>query len=163
MHSYRFGNFGKPVSPGADNARWYEYVGVQSTGHDAQEPIDITFVDKDSSITRGLVDWRTIKEELYNNVQILTAKPLAKGKQILKKKRKQADGTETIEEKEWETVVVWTNMYGNTRVFSTSLGHNNQTVEDPRYLDLVTRGVLWATGKLGDDGKAVTGYGPGGK
>jgi type 1 glutamine amidotransferase len=59
-----------------------------------------------------------------------------------------------------DNVVVWTNEYGpkKTRVFSTSIGHNTATVADERYLDLVTRGVLWATGKLGDDGKPAKGY-----
>ena len=50
-----------------------------------------------------------------------------------------------------------------TRVFSTTIGHNNATVEDARYLDLVARGLLWATGKLNDDGTPAKGYGPGGK
>ena len=72
---------------------------------------------------------------------------------------KQPDGTS----KEVEYFVAWVNQYGKTRVFSTTIGHNNATVEDARYLDLVARGVLWATGKLGDDGKPVAGYGPGGK
>jgi type 1 glutamine amidotransferase len=157
MHSYRFGEFQKPVSPGADNARWYEYLGLQSTGHGPQEPIAITFTAKDSPITKGLADWTTIKEELYNNIQILTGKELAKGKQIAKGK----DGAT----KETETVVAWTNEYGpkKTRVFSTTIGHNNATVEDARYLDLVTRGVLWSAGKLNDDGTPAKGYGPAGK
>ena len=38
-----------------------------------------------------------------------------------------------------DAAVVWTNIYnGKTRVFGTTLGHNNQTVADPRFLDLVT-------------------------
>ena len=157
MHSYRWGNFREPVKPGADNAGWYEYLGLQSTGHGPQEPIAITFTAKDSPITKGLTDWTTIKEELYNNIQILTGKELAKGKQITKGK----DGAT----KETETVVAWTNEYGpkKTRVFSTTIGHNNATVEDARYLDLVTRGVLWSAGKLNDDGTPVKGYGPAGK
>ncbi|MEO6786018.1 MAG: ThuA domain-containing protein [Chthoniobacteraceae bacterium] len=157
MHCYRFGDFQKPVAPGADNSHWYEYLGLQSTGHGAQEPIAITFVDKDSPIVKGFADWTTIKEELYNNIQILTAHALAKGRQTTKGK----DGTT----KETETVVAWTNEYGpkKTRVFSTTIGHNNVTVEDPRYLDLVTRGVLWSAGKLNDDGTPAKGYGPGGK
>ena len=59
-----------------------------------------------------------------------------------------------------DNVVVWTNEYGakKTRVFSTSIGHNTATVADERYLDLVTRGMLWATGKLADDGKPAKGY-----
>ncbi|HEX3133234.1 MAG TPA: hypothetical protein VHX44_06575, partial [Planctomycetota bacterium] len=68
MHSYRFGDFGKPVTKNADNAKWYEYMGMQSTGHGPQEPIAITFVDKESPIVKGMADWTTIKEELYNNV-----------------------------------------------------------------------------------------------
>jgi hypothetical protein len=157
MHCYRFGEFQKPVAPGADNSHWYEYLGLQSTGHGPQEPIAITFVAKDSPIVKGFADWTTIKEELYNNIQILTGKALAKGKQTTKGK----DGTT----KETETVVAWTNEYGpkKTRVFSTTIGHNNATVEDARYLDLVTRGVLWAAGKLNDDGKPADGYGPRGK
>jgi hypothetical protein len=42
----------------------------------------------------GMADWTTIKEELYNNIQILTAKAVAKGKQAFKDKVKQ--GTEYI-------------------------------------------------------------------
>ena len=61
-----------------------------------------------------------------------------------------------------EAVILWTHEYGaaKTRVFSTTLGHNNETVADPRYLDLVTRGLLWACGKLDDSGKPKEGYGP---
>ena len=80
------------------------------------------------------------------------AKPFARGTQITKNK----DGTP----KENETVVAWVNDYHGTRVFSTTIGHNNATVEDARYLDLVTRGLLWACGKLDDKGKIKSGYGP---
>lgn len=38
------------------------------------------------------------------------------------------------------------------------VGHNNETVSDPRYLDLVTRGVLWVCDKLAADGKPRAGY-----
>lgn len=139
MHSYRSGDFQKPVTPGADNAGWFEYLGLQSTGHGPQEPIEITFVDKEHPSTAGLSNWTTIKEELYNNVAILTGHPLAKGKQMVK-------------DKAVETVVVWTNEYGpkKTRVWSTTIGHNNDTVADARYLDMVTRGLLWSVDKLND-------------
>jgi hypothetical protein len=33
-------------------------------------------------------------------------------------------------------------------------------VESDVYLDLVTRGLLWACNKLDDDGKPKPGYGP---
>ena len=41
------------------------------------------------------------------------------------------------------------------RIFSTSLGHYNDTVADDRYMQLVVRGLLWATGNLSADGKPV--------
>ena len=152
MHCYRFGDYKKPVAAGADNSHWYEYLGLQSTAHGPQEPIALSFTEKNSPITKGMADWTTVKEELYNNIQILTGKELVRGKQIAHQKSKDKDGKETVTDKETETVVAWTNEYGpkKTRVFSTTIGHNNTTVEDARYLDLVTRGVLWSAGKLDD-------------
>lgn len=157
MHCYRVSNdFGKPMAPGSEGAIWFDYLGLQSSGHGPQEPIAISFIDKESPITKGLVDWTTMKEELYNNVQDPKTFPnhhsLATGKQIVTNK----DGTT----KEAESVVIWTNEYGvkKTRVFSTTIGHNNETVSDTKYLDLVTRGLLWACGKLGNDSKPLPGY-----
>ena len=159
MHSYRWGNYREPVKAGADNASWYEMLGLQSTGHGPQQPIAITFTDKSHPITTGLADWTTINEELYNNVQVLGAKTLATGLQkIPEKKDKKGKVTPASEA---NAIVAWTNEFGpkKTRIFSTTIGHNNATVEDARYLDLVARAVLWSVGKLEADGKASAGFG----
>jgi type 1 glutamine amidotransferase len=127
MHCYRTG---KPD--------WFEFCGIQSSGHGPQKPIEITFNDPENPITKPLQNWTTINEELYNNLKIFdTAKPVARGKQDTGKK---------VE----DVVVAWTNEFGKSRVFSTTLGHNNDTVADARYLDLVTRGMLWSCDKLND-------------
>jgi hypothetical protein len=153
MHCYRIGNPNEPATPGSERAMWFDYLGLQSSGHGAQLPIAISIPEKNHAIAQGLSDWTTINEELYNNIQILpTATPLAHGKQATKNK----DGTT----KENDYVVVWVNDFNGTRVFSTTIGHNNATVEDARYLDLVTRGLLWACGKLDDKGNIKPGYGP---
>jgi type 1 glutamine amidotransferase len=151
MHSYRtkgWDNKSAPPTP------WFEFTGLPTIRHGAQLPIAITFTDKQSPITRGMDDWTTIKEELYNNnigKLLDTAQPLARGKQVSKAK----DGTEKTE----DYVVAWTNTYnGKAKVFATTIGHNNETVADPRYLDLVTRGLLWTTGHLTEDGKPAAGY-----
>ena len=159
MHSYRWGNYREPVKAGDDNASWYEMLGLQSTGHGPQQPIAITFTDKSHPITTGLADWTTINEELYNNVQVLGAKTLATGLQKIPE-RKDKKGKVTPAQ-EVTAVVVWTNEFGpkKTRIFSTTIGHNNATVEDARYLDLVARGLLWSVGKLEADGKASAGFG----
>lgn len=162
MHSYRWGNFREPVAAGADNAGWYEMLGLQSTGHGPQEPIAVTYTDPAHPITKGLENWTTIKEELYNNIQVMTGKPVASGKQMVKPRAKKGEPPPAADApaKEENAVVAWTNEYGpkKTRIFSTTLGHNTDTVRDARYLDLVTRGLLWTTGKLGEDGKAAAGY-----
>lgn len=163
MHSYRWGNFREPVKPGADNAGWYEMLGLHSTGHGPQEPIDITYVDSQHPITVGLANWTTIKEELYNNIEIYpSARPLAKGLQMVKPRPKKGEPADpNAKAAPVEAVVAWTNEYGpgKTRIFSTTIGHNNETVADDRYLDLVARGLLWATGKIEPDGKPSAGYG----
>ena len=145
MHSYRMGDFNKKATEtGTATTLWFEFLGLQSTGHGPQVPIEIKHTDKQHPITQGLEDWTTGNEELYNNVHIFkTAHVLATGTQ----------GDQTA-------VVTWTNDYKGNKVFNTTIGHNNSTVEDSRYLDLVTRGLLWATGKLDEKGKIAKGYGP---
>jgi hypothetical protein len=154
MHSYRIGNPNDAVKElGTPHGYWFEYLGLQSSSHGPQEPIAITFTNKQNAIVRGLEDWTTIREELYNNVKVFdSATPLARGKQIVK--------TRSGEERTVEHIVAWTNEYGpkKTRVFSTTIGHNTATVEDARYLDLLTRGVLWATGHLKEDATPAEGY-----
>jgi type 1 glutamine amidotransferase len=127
MHCYRSEGFPKSTP-------WFDFTGLITTGHGAQLPIAVTFVDKQHPITQGLEDWTTIHEELYNNFAGKlqdTAHALARGKQAKD-----------------DNVVAWTNTYnGKTRVFATTLGHNDETVADAHYLDLLTRGLLWSVDK----------------
>ncbi len=127
MHSFRTGT-----------DAWFQHLGLQSSGHGPQKPIAIHFTDTDHPITQPLKDWTTINEELYNNVKVFGAHPLAVGKQTFAGANPRVD----------QAVVAWTNESRGTRSFSTTIGHNTETVADPRYLDLVTRGLLWACGKL---------------
>src|SRR5262249_42960548 len=60
VHSFRSAGFPKSTP-------WFEFTGLKSTGHGPQTPIEVTFVDKDSPITKGMADWKTGNEELYNN------------------------------------------------------------------------------------------------
>lgn len=124
MHSFRTGG-----------DAWFKHLGIQSSGHGPQEPIAIHFVDSQHPITETLHDWTTIREELYNNVKVLDAHALAVGKQNV------GDHVD-------EAIVVWTNETQGARSFSTTIGHNTETVEDERYLELITRGLLWACDKL---------------
>ena len=124
MHSFRNGT-----------DQWFKHLGLASNSHGPQEPIEISFVDREHPITKPLDDWTTTKEELYNNIDMFDAHPLAMGKQM-------------VNGKAVTSVVAWTNEKQGARSFSTTIGHNTSTVADERYLELVTRGLLWACGKL---------------
>ncbi len=140
MHCYRTEGYPQAITP------WFEFTGLQSTGHGPQAPIDIAYIPQSHAIVNGLTNWTTINEELYNNSAgklLETAIALARGKQSTRNKQGEA--------KESESVIVWSNNYRNTaKVFATTLGHNNDTVADARYLDLITRGLLWSCDKLND-------------
>jgi hypothetical protein len=146
MHSYRIGPPATPAEAGSERAAWFEYLGIQSSRHGPKLPIVIDFSTGKSPIVSGMAEWKTGPEELYNNVQVFpTATLLARGKQMVK-------------DKEDDFAVVWSNNYRGARVFSTTIGHQNETVSDDRYLDLVARGLLWACNKLDDSGKPKAGY-----
>ena len=134
MHSYRTASWN--ANPPAITP-WFALTGLQTTAHGAQRPIELTMLDPQHPITKGMTNWTTVNEELYNNIagKVLdTASPIIRGKQ----------GNS-------ETVVAWSNLYnGKAKVFSTTIGHNTATVSDVRYLDLVTRGLLWSCDKLND-------------
>ena len=70
-------------------------------------------------------------------------------------------GSAYSEESKKDHVVIWLNEDGKTRVFATTLGHSNDTMKQDVYLDLVTRGLLWACDKLDAQGKPKSGYGTG--
>jgi type 1 glutamine amidotransferase len=118
-----------------DYQGWFEFTGLDTRSHGPQTPIELSFVAPTHPITKGMENWKTIPEELYNNVKVWnTTTPLIYGQQGKEK-----------------NLAAWVNDFHGTRVFSTTLGHNNNTVADPRYLDLITRGLLWSVDKLNDD------------
>ena len=55
---------------------------------------------------------------------------------------------------------IWINQYGKARIFGTTLGHPTQVIADEVYLDVMSKGILWATDKLDENGKPKAGYGP---
>ncbi|HLQ46302.1 MAG TPA: discoidin domain-containing protein, partial [Planctomycetaceae bacterium] len=126
MHCYRDGR-----------DEWFKFCGVTSRQHGAAYPHEVLNRDAAHPIMSGWgAGWANPAGELYWIEKVWpTAHPLAAAKN---------------RERGTEEVCVWTNEYGDkkTRVFGTTLGHHNETVNDPKFLDLLTRGALWACGKL---------------
>lgn len=117
---------------------WFKFVGVTSHRHGKHYPFQVNNMNQTHPIMQGFGDkWMTPKGELYWIEKVWdTATPLAHGVNT------EINRTD---------VCMWTNMYnGNTRVFGTTIGHNNEEMEDPVFLNTVTRGLLWAVNKLDD-------------
>ena len=123
MHCYRVGD-----------DRWFEFCGVQSPGHGPHYSYTINNEKPDHPIMAGFGErWVTPKGELYHTTKIFpTATPLGIA-------RRQGD--------EEPQTCIWTNDYHGTRVFATTVGHYNETMVEPVYMDMMTRGLLWAVGR----------------
>lgn len=126
MHTYR--------STGVDD--WREFLGVTSKRHDHQSRYAVKKVTG-HPIVKGIPDdWRTPMDELYIIDKLWpNAKALAT----------------SVSERDGKTYpVIWTNQYGKARVFGTTYGHSDDTFRDPVFLDYLSRGVLWAAGRLSE-------------
>jgi uncharacterized protein len=136
-HSYRM----------AKTDEWRKAIGQTSMSHEKRRDLDVVNLKPEHPVMKGFpAKWHDKEDELYKNEHIWQdTVPLA-----------QAYGLDTKK----DHMVIWVNTYGKGRVFGTTLGHLNSTMEDPIYLDLVTRGLLWACGKLDDSGTPAKGYGP---
>ncbi|MGC4007222.1 MAG: ThuA domain-containing protein [Pirellulales bacterium] len=124
---------------------WFKYVGVTTRGHGPHYAFKIVNLDRENPILKTFpAEWTTPKGELYHIDKVAeTAKVLAHGERVNPK--------ETTSKVLAQDACIWTNQYGKGRVFGTTVGHYNEEMSDPIYLDYVTRGLLWSCDKLNDD------------
>ncbi|MCC9606438.1 discoidin domain-containing protein [Blastopirellula sp. JC732] len=115
--------------------QWFKFCGVTSHRHGAQYAHEVLNVDAEHPIMADFgAAWANPKGELYHIEKVWpTATPLGVAK------NQESGKAETC---------VWVNQYGDTRVFGTTLGHHNETVSADKFLDMLTRGTLWACDKL---------------
>jgi uncharacterized protein len=133
---------------------WREFLGVTSTHHGPQHPLDVKNLKSEHPIMKTFpAVWTTGNEELYAIDKVWpTATPLATAAD------KKKDATGAWVETPKQNAVVWINTYGKGRVFGTTLAHNNKTMQTEVYLDMLTRGLLWACDKLDDKGNPKAGF-----
>jgi hypothetical protein len=136
-HSYRT----------AKTDEWRKCVGQTSMRHEKNRDLLVKNTQEDHPVMQGFPkEWLNPKDELYVNEKLWeNFVPLA-----------HSYGEETKK----DHAVIWVNTYGKGKVFGTTLGHNNSTMENPVFLDLLARGLLWACDKLDAKGKPLAGYGP---
>jgi type 1 glutamine amidotransferase len=125
---------------------WRRLLGEVSRVHDPFQAFSTVRVDKDHPVTKNFPEnWQTPGDEMYQTIEM---GPQAK---VLLKAKSPSSGKEHM--------VCWTNQYGQGRVFGTTLGHDLKTAGQTDYHRLLSYGLLWACGKLGDDGRPLPGYG----
>lgn len=134
-HSYRM----------AATDEWRKCLGQKSMSHEKNRDLLVKNIKPEHPVMKGFPsEWLDKADELYKNeVLYPNFVPLA-----------EAYGEETQK----NHALVWVNQYGKGKVFGTTMGHGNHTMSDPVFLDLVARGLLWACGKLDENGKPVKGY-----
>jgi type 1 glutamine amidotransferase len=128
-----------------ESDEWRECLGVTTRRHGPQQPLEVKNLAPDNPIMKGFpAVWTTGKEELYAIEKVWPGTvPLAQAYALDNKQ---------------DHAVIWTHTFGKGRVFGTTLAHNNTTMRDPVYLDMLTRGLLWACDKLEKDGTPKPGY-----
>ncbi|MFP6665847.1 MAG: ThuA domain-containing protein [Pirellulales bacterium] len=141
---------------------WRKFLGVTTVRHGAHFPIHVHTVEPDHPILQGLPkEWKTPKGELYHIQKVWdTATPLAVG-------------TREASLDDSGHPCVWVNTFGKAKVFGTTLGHHNETMQQTHYLDMVARGMLWTLERLDEkhfrrvtakeDAEAQKNLGPKGK
>jgi len=128
---------------------WREFLGVSTRRHGPQQPLDIKNLAPNDPIMKDFpLEWKTGNEELYAILKVWPGTEVLAQSYALDNKKDHA--------------VIWKHTYGKGRVFGTTLAHNNTTMSDPIFLDMLTRGLLWACDKLDPSGKPKAGYAAGG-
>lgn len=136
MHSYR----------AASTDEWRKLLGVTSRRHEkGGRQLDVKNVAQDHPIMQGFPRmWRTPNGELYVVEKAWEgATPLA---------------TAYGEDTKKDQMCIWTNQAGNAKVFGITLGHHNETMMSPEWMDVTARGLLWCVEKLNDDGTPADGF-----
>ena len=125
MHTYR----------AAEIDDWRKFLGVTSRRHEHQSNYKVDVTKKNHPIMQGFPDGHiTAKDELYVIEKVWPETTVL--------------ATSKSEKTDKDHPVFWINKFGKARVFGTTYGHSNGTFEDDVFLKTLTRGTLWAAGRL---------------
>lgn len=116
---------------------WDEFTQIRGGKYDLDsstyahgQDVLVKISDPKHHITRGLENF-LIHDETYNLYEVLPGVyPLI-----------QTDHSES------ESIIGWTNMYGNSRIVYLQPGHDNNAFSNPNYRKLVQRSIVWAGGR----------------
>ena len=125
---------------------WYNFTGAVSYQHEVVRiPFTVEVFEPNHPIMANFPGtWRTPEGELYMPIELKDkATPLARAY--------------SVEAAEFFPIA-WTHEFEGVRVFSSTLGHHTPTMGADVNLNMVAAGLLWAAGKLDDNGRPSEGY-----
>ena len=116
---------------------WTEFLGVSSRNHGPKSKIEVTRSEDSHPTMKDFpATWLTPNGELYN------INDVGDSATILAMGVRAETGDKT------PMPCIWVNEYGKCKLFGTSLGHYNETVEHENYLNMLANAALWVTGRL---------------
>lgn len=124
-------HFGRTVD------QWHDFTGIETRSHKDDRPREVRNLAPEHPIMAGFGEtWTPPSVELYKVESLREGvTPLA----------------EAYDESSGNThVVTWTHQYGKAPVFGTTLGHGNDTVAHPKFMDKIERGIRWALEQQGE-------------
>ncbi len=129
---------------------WWDFTGAVSSVHEKENhpntsPYTIEVLETHHQIMKNYPrSWRTPAGELYLIVDLHdNVTPLSHAYSV---------------ETHSYTETAWIHEYQGVRVFTSSLGHHSVSMGSDVNLNLIASGVLWAAGKLEEDGSPAPGY-----
>lgn len=132
--------------------RWPEFgemIGGYFKNHpwraDDAQPVTIKVEDRKHPATKMLpADW-TIKEEIYQFESPYSRKHI-RVLMSLNTAKTDMNKPDLLYGKDGDYAVAWCRLFGQGRVFYTSLGHSPSTWNDPLYQKHLLGGITWALG-----------------
>ncbi|MEX2673431.1 MAG: DUF6807 family protein [Phycisphaeraceae bacterium] len=116
---------------GREVEQWHDFTGVETRRHTDSRPREVRNLAPEHAAMQGFGEaWTPPTVELY------LVESLREGVTPLAESYDESDGK--------AHVVTWTHQYGEAPVFGTTLGHVNETVAHPKFLDMVAHGMQWA-------------------
>ena len=131
MHSFR------------ETDLWWPMLGLQTKAHESLKPLTQIQAAPHPILTGIANNWTVANDELYINLNF-------DGQTLLS----------VMGEDHKPHTTAWLAHRGTTPVFGTTLGHSDETLNDPAFLRLITNAVLFVTGNLSDDGTPKPGLEP---
>jgi hypothetical protein len=117
---------------------WWPFYGLKTVAHEPLRPLRQQPVAEHPVLNGIPADWTVADDELYINLAF-EATPLL---------------TATGQDGQ-PHVTTWLHESGGTAVFGTTLGHTDETIDDPVFQRLLGNALLFVTGKLGPDGEPL--------